>query len=55
MIFNVVGLLIGIMILAGGIYYLVKEKADKESRVIYGIAAAGGLILAVFMLIRLFL
>ena len=42
MIFNIIGFVIGILILIAGIYYLVKEKADKESRKIYGITTAAG-------------
>ncbi len=44
-------IIIGAMILGAGIYYLVKEKADKEARKIYTITTvAGALILAVAIL-----
>lgn len=44
-------IIIGAMILGAGIYYLVKEKADKEARKIYPITTvAGALILAVAIL-----
>jgi DNA helicase HerA-like ATPase len=55
MIFTIVGLIIGAMILAGGLYYLIKEKHDMESRKIYGIASAAGGILLVAMFIKLIL
>lgn len=43
----IIGIIIGTMILGAGIYYLVKEKADKEARKIYTITTvAGALILA---------
>lgn len=41
-IFTIVILLIGAAILAGGLYYLVKEKNDKEAKKIYGIVSAVG-------------
>jgi len=45
MVFNVLGLLLGILILAGGIYYLMKEKQDKDSQKIYkGVCLIGGII-----------
>ncbi len=54
MIFFIIGLIIGILILAFGAYYLVKESHDADSRKIYGIATAVGVIITVFMLIKLF-
>ena len=38
-------IIIGAMILGAGIYYLVKEKADKEARKIYPITTVAGAIL----------
>ena len=38
MIFNVIGLLIGICFLLAGLFYKVKEKNDPESRKIYMIS-----------------
>lgn len=55
MIFNVIALVIGLLILAAGIYYFAKEKVDAESRRIYGIAIGAGIILTAFALARLFL
>lgn len=54
MIFFIIGLIIGLLILAFGAYYLVKESQDADSRKIYGIATAVGVIITVFMLIKLF-
>lgn len=52
MIIKIIGTLIGALILGAGIYYLSKEKSDKESRRIYGIvSAAGGLIFVVMLVL----
>lgn len=32
MIFGTIGFIIGIMILGAGVYYLIKEKNDRESK-----------------------
>lgn len=42
MMFSIIGMLVGFMILVGGLYYIIKEKNDKESRKIYGIASIVG-------------
>ena len=43
----IIGIIIGAMILGAGIYYLAKEKTDREARKIYTITTvAGALILA---------
>lgn len=39
MIFNVIGILIGLAILIAGVYYFIKEKADRESRKIYSVVS----------------
>ena len=45
---NIIGLIIGILVLCAGIYYLVKEKHDPESKKIYTIVSVvGGVIAAV--------
>ncbi len=50
-----IGLVIGILIFAAGIYYRVKEKSDAESRKIYTvIAVIGALIAAVCALLSVF-
>ena len=46
MAIKLIGLLIGILILGAGVYYLAKEKHDPESRKIYTIVSAIGGILA---------
>ena len=43
----IIGIIIGAMIHGAGIYYLAKEKTDREARKIYTITTvAGALILA---------
>lgn len=47
MAITIIGIIIGTMILGAGIYYLAKEKTDREARKIYMITTvAGALILA---------
>lgn len=47
MAITIIGIIIGAMILGAGIYYLAKEKTDREARKIYTITTvAGALILA---------
>ena len=54
MVLKVIGCVIGLLMLGAGIYYLAKEKADRESRKIYSIVSvAGGLIAAVSVLTML--
>lgn len=51
MIYNSIGVIIGIMILVAGIYYMVKEKDDKEARKMYSVVAViGGVIVAVMLI-----
>ncbi len=47
MVMKIIALVIGILILAAGLYYLSKEKHDPESRKIYGIVSAVGGVIAV--------
>ena len=55
MIFNAVGLVIGLAVLIAGIFYTVKEKDDKESVKIYGtISVVGGIIFVVMLLKSIF-
>ena len=45
MVIKIIAAIIGAMILVAGLYYLVKEKNDPESRKIYSIVSViGGLI-----------
>ena len=53
MVVKIIGLVIGILIAAFGGYYFSKEKDDAESRKIYGIAMAVGVIIAVACVIFL--
>lgn len=50
---KIIGLVIGVLVAAFGLYYLAKEKNDPESRKIYGIASAAGVVLAVVMAVLL--
>lgn len=52
-IITVIALLIGVMILGAGAYYLVKEKEDKESRKIYLITAAVGAVIVAGAVIKM--
>lgn len=48
MLMKIIGLLIGILILGAGLYYLAKEKHDPESRTIYTVVSViGGAVAAV--------
>ena len=42
MIYNIIGLIIGILILGAGIFTFIKEKTYRESRKIYGITMGTG-------------
>lgn len=53
MIFNIAGLVIGAMILVAGIYYLIKEKDDPESKKIYSIAAGIGAVIVLAVIIKI--
>ncbi|MFT3983440.1 MAG: hypothetical protein QM697_06010 [Lachnospiraceae bacterium] len=53
MIFEIIGLVIGVMILGAGIYYLVKEKNDQESRKIYSITSAVGAAIILGLILKI--
>ena len=55
MIISIIGMLIGALVAGAGIYYLVKEKRDKESVKIYGIISGVGGVIFVAILIKLIL
>ena len=55
MILRIFGLVIGILILGAGIWYLAKEKHDRESRKIYTVVTVVGLVLAAGSLCSLLL
>ena len=45
---KIIGLIIGILVLGAGVYYLAKEKHDPESKKIYTvISVIGGVVAAV--------
>jgi hypothetical protein len=52
-IFTVFGLLFGIALIAGGGYYLLKEKGDKDSVKIYGTFVGIGAVITVGMIIKI--
>lgn len=52
MVFNIVGLIIGVLILGGGLFYYMKEKEDLESRKIYGVVSAVGAVIVAAMIIK---
>ena len=49
----VLGIVIGLLVLAAGIYFLVKEKADPESKKIYTIVTLIGAVIIVAALLML--
>ena len=53
MIFNVIGLVIGLLIFGAGIYFFAKNRADNESRKIYGITTGIGAIITISIIIRM--
>ena len=52
---KIIGLIIGVLILAFGLYYRTKDKADAESRKIYAIISAIGGVVAVVCALLLLL
>ncbi len=44
---KIIGIVIGALVLGASVFYLVKEKDDKDSKKIYGTLAAIGGIVAV--------
>ena len=55
MTITIIGIIIGAMILGAGIYYLVKEKADREARKIYTITTAAGVLILAGAILKLVL
>lgn len=51
MIISIIGMIICCLVIAVGIYYLVKEKEDKESRKIYGVITSIGAVVFIALLI----
>lgn len=52
-IFTILGVLAGAGLLGSGIYYLFKEKDDKDSRKIYGAFIGIGAVLFVGVIIKI--
>lgn len=52
MIFNVICIIIGLAVLVAGIFYLVKEKNDKESVKIYSTVSIIGGLIFIFVLLK---
>ena len=50
---SIIGIIIGVAVLVAGIYYLVKEKNDAESKKIYSVVSVLGALLTLVMLLRL--
>ena len=55
MIISIIGMLIGALVAGVGVYYLIKEKHDKESVKMYGIISGVGGVIFIGMLVKLFL
>ena len=53
MVISIIGAVIGAMIAAFGLYYLVKEWKDPESKKIYSIVSGIGGVILIVMLIKL--
>ena len=47
MVIGIIGIIIGLLVLGAGIYYLIKEKNDAESKKIYSIISWIGALVTV--------
>ena len=54
MVIGIIGIIIGLLVFGAGIYYLVKEKNDPESKKIYSIVSAVGAVVTIVASIILF-
>ena len=52
---KIIGIIIGLLVFAAGLYYHAQEKDDPQSRKIYTIAAVAGGVLAAVCALLLFL
>lgn len=50
---KIIGLIIGLLVLIAGIYYLVKEKDDRESKKIYSVISLVGALVSVVCVLML--
>lgn len=55
MILNIIILLAGLLILSGGLYYLFKERVDRQSRNIYGITSVVGAVIVIAVVVKAFI
>ena len=55
MAITIIGIIIGAMILGTGIYYLAKEKTDREVRKIYTITTVAGALILTGAILKLVL
>ena len=55
MAIRIIGLIIGALVLGAGVYYLIKEKKDPESRRIYAVVSVAGGLIALVCALMLFL
>ena len=53
MVIKIIAAVIGALILGAGLYYLIKEKNDKESKKIYTITSVIGAVIVVVSLVLL--
>lgn len=53
MIIGILGVIIGILLLAIGCYYLVKEKNDPESKKIYSIVVVVGIVILIVGILKI--
>ncbi len=53
MVVSIIGTIIGALIVSFGLYYLIKEWKDPESKKIYSIISGIGAVIFVAMLIKL--
>ena len=54
-ILGIIGLIIGIAIVCGALYYLIKERHDPQSKKIYGVMLAIGGVITIAMILKLIL
>ncbi len=52
---KIIGLIVGVLVLGTGIYYLAKEKHNPESKKNYAVVSAAGRILAAVCAVMLFI
>ena len=55
MVIKILGLIIGVVVLGAGVYYLAKEKHDPESKKIYTVVSIVGALVAIGSLLTLVL